>query len=270
MASHLPPSSIDRSSPVPFYFQLKKILAQEISTGRWAPDDQIPSEPEICQHFGVSRTTVRQALAELENEGVIRREKGRGTFVDHPYPESWFLQSSQGFYDEAQRRGHEIASRVIRREIAELPSFAAEALGVEVGSDGVILERLRSIDGRVVMYVVNYLIESLAPAIMTADLVNGSLYRALAENAGLVMAGGRRVVEAVTAEDELADLLEVEAGSPLLFVESVAWDESHSPVEFYRAWHRADRTKIEVQVLNHNLAEQVGLDPSSLRLGVGS
>jgi len=264
----LPITHIDRSSPIPFYFQLKKIIVQEISTGRWAPDEQIPSEPEICQHFGVSRTTVRQALAELENEGSIRREKGRGTFVSQTYPELWFLQSSQGFYDEAARKGHEVVSRLIRRERTELPGFAAEALGLEVGAEGVILERLRWVDGRVVMYVVNYLVDRLSPAVMEADLVNGSLYRAIAEGAGFTMAGGRRVVEAVTAEDELANLLEVDEGSPLLFVESVAWDESLALVEFYRAWHRADRTKIEVQVLNHNLAAQAGLDPSVLRLGV--
>ncbi len=264
----LPLTHIDRSSPIPFYFQLKKILIQEISTGRWAPDEQIPSEPEICQHFHLSRTTVRQALSQLENEGMIRREKGRGTFVSQTYPQLWFLQSSQGFYDEAARKGHEVVSRLIRRELAALPGFAAEALGLEVGSEGVIMERLRWVDGRVVMYVVNYLVPSLAPAVMDADLVNGSLYRAFAEGAGFTVAGGRRVVEALTAEEELAELLEVDQGSPLLFVESVAWDESLVPVEFYRAWHRADRTKIEVQVLNHNLAAQAGLDPSVLRLGV--
>lgn len=264
----LPATHIDRSSPIPFYFQLKRILVQEISTGRWEPDNQIPSEPEICRHFGVSRTTVRQALAEMEKEGVIRREKGRGTFVSQAYPELWFLQSSQGFYDEAERRGHVVVSRLIRRELTQLPGFAAEALGVEVGAEGVILERLRWVDDRVVMYVVNYLVQSLAPAVMEADLVNGSLYRALAERAGLSVAGGRRVVEAVTAEDDLAGLLEVDEGSPLLFVESVAWDGSLTPVEFYRAWHRADRTKIEVQVLSHDLAAQAGLNPSVLRLGV--
>lgn len=259
---------IDRTSPIPFYFQLKKILVQEMSTGRWGPDEQIPSEPEICDHFGLSRTTVRQALSELENEGMIRREKGRGTFVSQTYPQLWFLQSSQGFYDEAARQGHQVRSRVIRREVAELPGFAAEALDLEVGAEGVILERLRWVDGRVSMYVINYLVERLAAAVMEADLVNGSLYRALAEAADFTVAGGRRVVEAVTAEDELAELLEVEGGTPMLFVESVAWGESLAPVELYRAWHRADRTKIEVQVLNHDLAAQVGLDPSVLRLGV--
>ncbi|GIU92965.1 MAG: phosphonate metabolism transcriptional regulator PhnF [Acidimicrobiia bacterium] len=264
----LPNTRIDRSSPVPFYFQLKKVLAQEIAAGRWEPGDRIPSEPEICEHFQLSRTTVRQALAEMEAEGLILREKGRGTFVAPTFPELWFLQSSHGFYDEAARKGHQVSSRVLRCEVTELPSFAAEALQLEPGTPGLVLERLRWVDGRVVMYVVNYLLESLADCVKGADLEGGSLYRALAGAKGLTPAGGRRVVEAITAEEELAELLEVDEGSPLLFVESVAWDEEQVPFEFYRAWHRADRTKIEVQVINHAAAIRGGLDPSVLRLGV--
>jgi GntR family transcriptional regulator len=266
--TNLPDTRIDRSSPVPFYFQLKKILEQEVAAGRWAPGERFPSEPEICQHFDVSRTTVRQALAELESEGIIRREKGRGTFVAQLRPELWFLQSSHGFYDEAARKGHQVRSKVLRREVTELPSFASAALGLPPGTPGVVLERLRWVDDRVVMYVVSYLIERLAPAVLGAELETGSLYRALHEQANLSVAGGRRVVEAVVAEGELAQLLEVETGAPLLYVESVAWDDQGETFEFYRAWHRADRTKIEVQVLNEDLAMRAGVDRAVLRLGV--
>lgn len=264
----LPQARIDRQTPIPFYFQLKKILSQEISSGRWAPGERLPSEPEICDHFELSRTTVRQALAELESEGLILREKGRGTFVAETSPELWFLQSSQGFYDEAARKGHTVTSRILRREVDELPSFAAEELGVAPGTPGVVLARLRWVDDRVVMYVINYMPERLADAIMTADLETGSLYRTLARDSGLVVGGGRRVVESVTAEEDLAPLLEVEEGTPLLYVESVTWDEDMRPFEFYRAWHRADRTKVEVQVLNQQAISRVGIDPTTLRLGV--
>jgi GntR family transcriptional regulator len=74
------------------------------------------------------------------------------------------------------------------------------------------------------------------------------------------------VVEAVTAQEELATLLKVEPGAPLLFVESVSWDQDLRPFECYRAWHRADRTKIEVQAVNQAVATRAGLDPTTLRL----
>ncbi len=268
MPPSLPAARIDRNSPVPFYFQLRKILEQEVRANRWAPGDRLPSEPEICRHFDVSRTTVRQALAELDAEGVIRREKGRGTFVAQHAPELWFLQSSQGFFQEAARKGHHVRSRVLRREVGELPYFAAEALGLPAGAPGVLLERLRWVDERAVMYVVSYLVERLAPAVMEAELAAGSLYAALAESAGLNVAGGRRIVEAVVAEGELAQLLELETGAPLLYVESVAWDDSGELFEFYRAWHRADRTKIEVQVVSEDIAARAGVDRGVLRLAV--
>ncbi|HEX2030255.1 MAG TPA: GntR family transcriptional regulator, partial [Actinomycetota bacterium] len=220
----LPGSRIDRSSPVPFYFQLKKALAEEIAAGRWAVGDRLPSEPSICRHFDVSRTTVRQALAELESEGMIRREKGRGTFVAQPRGSAWLLQSSHGFFEEAVEAGRTVSSRVLRREVGPLPTWACDALDLPPGSEGVTLERLRWVDDRLVMYVINHLPARLADTVLAADLENGSLYRTLEDREGLAVFGGRRLVEAVTALEDLASLLEVEAGSPLLFVESVSWD----------------------------------------------
>ena len=263
----LPRSKIDRSSPVPFYFQLKKVLAEEITTGRWPPGERLPSEPSICSHFEVSRTTVRQAFAELDAEGMIRREKGRGTFIAQPRSTSWLLQSSHGFFDEATAAGRRVTSILLRRERAALPPWATDVLKLPVGSDGIILGRLRWVDDQLVMYVVNYLPAHLAGTVMDADLETGSLYRILEENEGLYVSGGRRVVEAVTARDDLARLLKVEPGAPLLLVESVSWDGDGRPFECYQAWHRADQTKIEVQVVHHEIAARAGFDASGVRIG---
>jgi GntR family transcriptional regulator len=259
-------NAIDRRSPIPFYFQLKKLLEELIASGRWIPGDRLPSEPVICREFSVSRTTVRQALSALEREGLIRREKGRGTFVAEPPSASWLLQSSHGFHEEAVRSGHRVTSKVLRREVEVLPQWAADALGLPAASEGVTIERLRWIDERLVMYVLNHLPGDLAGTVLAADLETGSLYGILERQKGLHVFGGRRVVEAVTAEKNLARLLEVEAGAPLLFVESVSWDETERPFECYRAWHRADRTKIDVQVVHEELAERAGFSRNTVRI----
>lgn len=264
--AHLPGTKIDRSSPVPYYFQLRKLLAEEIASGRWSPGDRIPSEPDVCRHFDVSRTTVRQALSELESEGLIRKDKGRGTFVAQPRASSWLLQSSGGFFDEASRRGRSVTSLVRRAELADLPSWASDCLGVPEGSRGVTLERVRWVDDRLVMYVETHLPERLADVVLATDLRGGSLYRTLEDQLGLVVASGQRVVEATTAQDELANLLEVQPGAPLLFVQSVSLDATDEPFECYRAWHRADRTKIEVQVVNQDVATRAGFEPVTLRI----
>jgi GntR family transcriptional regulator len=257
---------INRNSPIPFYFQLKKLLADEIASGRWAPGDRLPSEPAICDHFDISRSTVRQALAELESEGIIRKEKGRGTFVAQQRPSGWLLQSSHGFHDEARRAGHAVTSRVLSCDVGPLPQWAVDALALPAGADGVTLERLRWVDDRLVMYAVSHLPAELAEVVTAADLRTESLYRVLAERAGLTVVGGRRVVEAVVARDELGPLLEVERGAPLLFVESVSWDADLRPFECYRAWHRADRTKIEVQAVSDDVVTKAGFDPTTVRI----
>ena len=257
---------IDRRSPIPFYFQLKRLVADEIRSSRWQPGTRLPSEIDLCERFDVSRTTVRQALGELEREGTLRKEKGRGTFVAEPVSSSWLLQSSHGFHEDATKEGKTVTSRVLRCELEVLPDWAADALTMPAGSHGVTLERVRSVDGQLAMYVVNHLAPELADTVLGAELERGSLYGTLAEREGLAVAGGRRVVEAATAADELARLLCVEPGAPLLFVESVSWDQDQRPFECYRAWHRSDRSKIEVQVVAATAAERAGPDSTTRHL----
>jgi GntR family transcriptional regulator len=264
----LPNTDIDRASPVPFYFQLRQALMAEIVAGRWAAGDRLPSETEICNHFAVSRTTVRQALAELEAEQLIRKEKGRGTFINGPRATSWLLQSSYGFFDESVAKGHRVRSRVLHRGVEPMPIWATDALGLTAGASGVALERLRWVDDRLVMYVMNYLIAELADTVLSADLETGSLYRTVQQRSGLTVCGGRRVVEAVAASDDLASRLETDARVPLLYVESVSWDDDGRPFECYRAWHRGDHTRIEVQVVHQEAAVRAGLDPTTLRIAM--
>ena len=114
---------IDRESPVPFYFQLAAMLEHEITAGRWKPGGQIPSEPDLCTAYGVSRSVVRQALQRLEQEGFIVRRKGHGTFVAEAQPRSWLLQSADGFFqDEVDRRGRRVDATSISMRIRSVRS----------------------------------------------------------------------------------------------------------------------------------------------------
>lgn len=245
----LPQTVIQRSSPVPFYFQLAELLEQEIASDRWPAGTRLPSEPELCRHFALSRTTVRQALMRLEQRGLIDRLKGQGTFVRQAQPGMWLLQSSEGFFqDEVDRLGRKVTSEVLRAERGDLPGWACEALELPPGSDGVTLERLRSVDGAVALYVVNHLPRHVAEAALATENHNESLYRRLAEQAGVEAHGGRRTLEAINADEPLAALLELEPGAAVAYIESVAWDADLRPFDCYRAWLRTDRTRIDVQV----------------------
>jgi GntR family transcriptional regulator len=244
----LPQAPIRRGSPVPFYFQLAELLEQEIVTGSWPAGARVPSETEMCRHFELSRATVRQALARLEQRGLINRLKGQGTYVS-AQPGLWLLQSSAGFFqDEVDRHGRKVTSQILRAERGALPQWACTALELPPRSEGVTLERLRSVDGLVALYVVNHLPERLAGAALAIENPNESLYRRLGERAGVNAHGGRRTLEAITAGEQLASLLELSAGAAVAYIESVAWDADLKPFDCYRAWLRTDRTRIDVQV----------------------
>ncbi len=247
-AGALPGAEIDRTSPVPFYFQLAEMLEQEIVSGRWQPGARLPSENDLCARYALSRSTVRQSLGRLEQEGLVTREKGRGTFVADSRPRTWMIQSTEGFFhDEFIRAGRSVTSRMLRLEQTELPQWACDALTVAPGSTGVMVERVRSVDGLVALYVVNCLPAFTAPAVSGLD-PDESLYQRLADDGGIMVVGGDRSLEAVDAGPKLAELLELDAGDPLAYIESVTWDEDRRPVDCYRAWLRTDRMRLEIKV----------------------
>ncbi|MGX6446578.1 GntR family transcriptional regulator [Patulibacter sp. S7RM1-6] len=239
---------IDRTSPVPFYAQLAEAMAAEIAAGRWPRGERIASESALCATFGVSRTTVRQALGELVQRGLLRKERGRGTFVDDPPASSVFLQSTYGFHEEAERAGRTVRSRILRLTQAPLPRWATAALELPDDAAGVTLERVRVLDGRPVMYVTSHLVPELAGLLDARTLEHGSLYRAL-QAGGVVAAGGSRVMHAAAATTEIAGHLDVAPGTPLLAVEAVSWGSGRVPFETYRAWHLTDRARLHVEMV---------------------
>jgi GntR family transcriptional regulator len=246
----LGPLTVDRRSPVPLYLQLEDVLSREIIAGRLSPGDQLPAEPDIAEHFGVSRSVVRQALMRLDQEGLVRRAHGAGTFVLRNRQRSWLVQDVAGFFrDEVERHGHEVTSKILRLGVEPMPMWATDALSVPEGSQGVVLERLRSVDGALTVYDLNYLLSELAPVVFRLeDDPHGSLYEVLRQE-GLTVAGGRRIVDAVIAGQRFADVLDVKAWEPLLVIEGVDWDRNLRAFDCYRTWIRPDRMKIEVQVM---------------------
>jgi GntR family transcriptional regulator len=245
--TELPTIAIDRDSPVPLYFQLAELLENEITSGRWQPGDRIASEPELGEHYGLSRATIRQALARLEQEGLITRSKGRGTFVSSSRPRSWLVQTTEGFFhDEFIQIGHRVTSRVLRSERMTLPRWAADALALPLGSEGVVIERLRSVDQLVALYVINCLPASVADIALGLD-PDESLYQRLGRH-GVSILDGRRTIEAVIAGERLATLLEVEPTDALAYIESVSWSPEREPVDCYRVWLRTDRLRLDISV----------------------
>lgn len=243
-------SQIDRHSPIPMYYQLARLLSAAIVGGELAAGTRLASEPDLCTEFNVSRATVRQAFQRLENEGLIRRVKGHGTFVADARERSWLLQSSAGFFhEEVDRLGFDVTSKVLRAEHAILPYPATEALQLPAESVGGILERLRYVDNKVALHVRDFVPARYAEAALSLNRQDGSLYDRLEQLAGVTVHGGRRTLEAAHAPGSVAQLLEVKPRTPLTFIESVSWDREGRPFHFFQTWLRTDRIRIEVEVV---------------------
>jgi GntR family transcriptional regulator len=158
------------------------------------------------------------------------------------------LQSSEGFFqEEVDRFGRTVTSKILRAERGPLPVWACAMLELPEHAPGATLERLRSVDGLVALFVVNHLVDRLAPAALAIENPNESLYRRLRERAGIEPHGGRRTLEAVAAPEWVAELLELRPGAPAAYIESVSWDADLVPFDCYHAWLRTDRTRIDIQ-----------------------
>lgn len=237
---------IERSSALPFYAQLAAILRAAIDEGRWQPDEALPSEAELCATYGISRTAVRQALGELVLEGVVRREKGRGTFVRQPPVADFVVQELTGFLDEMERRGRTVDTLVLHQEIIGVPASVAALLDVDPDSEVVAIDRLRSVNGAPVMAARTHLPVPRFASLADTDLSRTSLYAVLSRDHGVTPAVGRRRIQAVAADEEQAGLLDLEIGDPILEVTAVGIDAEARPFEHYVAWYRGDRTAFEI------------------------
>lgn len=240
-------AGIDRSSLMPFYHQLKRLLLEQIDRDGSVPGDRLPSDHQLCERYQVSRTVVRQALTELEFEGVIVREKGRGTFLAQPKSSQGLVQSLTGLYEDAASRNMKLRSEV--RRLATVPADAAVAaeFGLPAGDPVVVLDRLRFIDDLPWVLVTTYLPAGLIPDLESEDLVNGSLYQVM-DRYGVRPVSGRRSVEARTANAALARDLQIARGGAVLLLSSVGSDRTGRVVEVFHALHRGDRTRFDVAI----------------------
>jgi GntR family transcriptional regulator len=225
------------------------ILKEKVQRGTWVPGDQIPGEHDLCEMYRISRTVVRQALQELELEGVINRQRGKGTFVSLPKISEGIVQKLTGFYQDMVERGLRPGTKVLHRNVGPSTEKVARFLNINPGEKVIDILRLRFINEEPIQLVTTYVPFDVCPALASVDLTNRSLYEFLEKECGVVIAKGRRYVEAVLANDSEAELLGIERGAPLLMLDSISFSETGQPIEYYHALHRGDRSRFEVELV---------------------
>jgi GntR family transcriptional regulator len=245
---------IDRASPIPYYYQLRRIIEEAMTAGAVTPGDALPSEPALCTRFGVSRTVVRQALSDLQRDGLVLRVKGRGTFVaGQKVPES-LAQSLLSLYEDAMARGHRVETRVLRLEMEPASPHVAAALHLQPSESIVLLERLRIVDGEPWDLTTAHLPSALCGRILDLDMEQLPLYHTLEEVLGLQLARGRRSIEAAQADSTIARHLDVPEGQPVLILKGITYLEDERPIEYFTGVHRGDRSRFDVDVVRRPTA----------------
>ena len=236
---------------MPYYLQLKGALLEGIEQGEWGPGDLIPSEAELGESFGVSRTVVRQALKEMTFEGLVVRQKGKGTFVAPPKISSrGLVQSLEGFYGDMADRGVPVVTQVLEQVLEPADGEIAENLELEPMTPVAKLSRLRFVEEEPIVLVNSYLPYELCRDVLKADLEHGSLYAFLDETCGLTIGRGWRRIEAVAADQAAADRLNISAGSPLIRLKSVSYTPEGVALEYFDALFRGDRSRFEVEIVD--------------------
>ncbi len=257
---------IRRDSPVPYYYQLEEFLREQIENGTWKPGQKIPSEAELCAAFDVSRTVVRQALNELVQEGVLYRRKGKGTFVAEPKIRESLVQNLTGFYEDTVALGLKPSTKVLEQKVIPAPPKIAEALGLQENDPVIMIDRLRFVDSEPIVVVITYVPYDLCPELINEDVSTRSLYEILEKKYGLELVYGRRTLEAVAATREEAELLELEEGDPIVLLRSISYLKDGRPIEYFKARHRGDRSRFEVELFRPGQVEKLSHeDMSALR-----
>jgi GntR family transcriptional regulator len=234
------PTKIVRDSKLPYYQQLYEMLRGKIMHGEWQPGDMIPSETDLTEQYEVSRITARQALEALVRDGLIYRQRGRGSFVAHQTVEQG-LSRIINFTQDMRQRGFEPSTRLLCADLVPSSPDVAEKLDVPPGEELVRIERLRLADSEPMSVEQSFLIHRYCPGILRIDFVANSLREEIDRAYGIRWLRAMQVIRAVDASREMAETLSVRAGSALLFIERVSYSQDDVPVEFLRVYHRGDR-----------------------------
>lgn len=224
---------------IPKYYPVKRHLAEHIAA--LPPGSAVPPERTLATELGISRTTVRQALAELEMEGRLHRIQGKGTFVATPKVAQPLQLTS--YTEEMRAHGMQPASQILDVTTLAADVELAATLGLEPGSRVVSVERLRMADGEPMAIEHTHLPAALFPGLERHLTRAASLYEVLSTQYGVRLAEAEETIETVLASPREAALLGTDTGLPMLLISRLSIDTDGRRVEWVQSWFRGDRYK---------------------------
>lgn len=235
---------LDQSSGIPLYKQIENFIRAEIATGRYDDGSFLPREEKLANKFGVSRNTVRQGIANLVNEGLLKRTPGKGTVLAERTITTK-LSEWHSFRNEMQKKGIKLKDYFIKTEFADAPNEAYQKLKVSKAQKLFKLERLRG--DKIAPFV--YFVSWFHPRTQLDENEDytDSLYSILEEKHSVVPAYSEEELDAIEADEKIAEYLQIEKFKPVLFRKRLVLDAGERPIEFNLGYYRSDKFKYSIR-----------------------
>lgn len=232
---------------LPPHAQIRETLRQGIASGIHLPTAKLPSEKELMIHFQVSRITVRQALVELEMEGLIYRVTGKGSFVSKPRPVV-DLARLQGFGQTVSELGFETINQVIGLVTMVAPDDIAGQLGLEIGSAVIEIRRIRHVNHDPVSLDITYVPIDPGARLSAADLVSRDISEILETDHGITSSHADLHIAPLAADVSVSQALKVAKGAPVLYFERITHTREATPLRVDRIYCRGDSCRYRLHL----------------------
>ncbi|WP_297833199.1 UTRA domain-containing protein [Pseudomonas sp.] len=230
----------------PHYLRIRDEIATDIACGAPLADHKFPSEREMAERFGCTRVTLRQALQQLEAEGLVYRENRRGWFVS-PQRIRYDPTRITGFMEYVAAQGRTPITECLHAELRPAGTWLAKRMGLASADEPMFyLQRRRWVDRRPVLLELNTLVASWCPGLLEADL-NTSLTSVLRERFGRIQSRCELTMHTGTMNDHQAELLQLSVGSSSVYLERLNFGEDNQPVEFDQEFWRPDALAIVME-----------------------
>jgi len=237
-------------SPLPLYAQIKEALRARILDGTYGVYAQMPSESELMRRFSVSRITVRQALSDLCQEGLIFKVQGKGSYVSKPKV-SQSLTTLQGLGEAMGQAGHGTSSQVLGFRPLAADAWMASRLKLAPGAMVGEIRRVRYVDGAPLSLDVSYFPEALAHQLLERDLETRDIFLILEADLGYKLGHAELEMGAMLADSEIAEVLSVALGAPILRLDRLTYDEHGHPLDYEHLYCRGDQLQYRLRIDRH-------------------
>ena len=247
-------NELDTNSDIPLYYQLVVIIKRLITSGALTEGDILPSELELCEKFGISRSTVRQSFAALEKEGLVDRHRGKGSFVSSPKLNRR-LKNLYFFTDEMKAMGLRPESKVLDLELLDPPTDdLVKRLGLSENDAVYKIVRLRIANGEPIILETVFIPYKYCPGITSEFLETKSLYKDILWKKGIQVAKATETYECTVIDKNEASLLGCQPGSGAFFVQRVSETDTGEIFELALMLVRGDKCKYEIELMPDDIS----------------